>query len=378
MAEKEEEGSKVSAKTTMAEPTTATRTAAVETRTAAEKKVASTTAAVARVGRRTAPSSRAAKDVIPVFFTIDDSYAPYMGVAIDSLLSNASPDRSYEIVVLYQSLSDDHRAKVDRIMSGHPNARLRYVPMRKSIEGITNRYCNKLRQDYFTLTIFFRLFIPEMFPEYDKGIYLDSDIVVPGDISQMYEIDLGGNLLGGCRDLSVRGVPELVDYINRGTGVGIDNYINSGVLLMNLKGLREAGLAKRFLELLATYHFENLAPDQDYLNVLCKGKITYLDPSWDAMPVIGQQEMESPNIIHYNLFAKPWCYEGIPYADYFWKFAQHAGFADEAKANLDGYTEEQRQSDTACQIRMAKHGAELADAKFNFRVAFESGQEERL
>ena len=62
--------------------------------------------------------------------------------------------------------------------------------MDKRLECITDKMGTRLRADFFTLTIFFRLFIPEMFKEYDKCIYLDSDIVVPGDISKLYNVDL--------------------------------------------------------------------------------------------------------------------------------------------------------------------------------------------
>ena len=327
-------------------------------------------------GPRADARRQATRPVIPIFFTIDDAYAPYMGVALNSIEKNASPSYDYDVVIMHEPLSEEHRRKIEALE--RPGFRLRFVPMAEQIEGITNRHSNKLRQDYFTLTIFFRLFIPEMFPEYDKGIYLDSDIVVPGDISKLYEQDLGDCLIGGCRDLSIVGVPELVEYVRRGVGVELESYINSGVLLMNLDELRRRGLSQRFLELLTTYHFENLAPDQDYLNVLCHERIKYLDKSWDAMPTFDQEPMDDPQLIHYNLFMKPWCYEGIPYSDYFWKYAADSGFADEALDQLHAYSDEQRASDTACMQRMAHHGKEISEAPFNFRMAFEAGQEKRL
>ena len=319
---------------------------------------------------------RAKRGTIPVFFTIDDSYAPYMGIALTSIMAGASDDYDYEIVIMHQELSEKNRSKLESME--RPGFKLRFVAMEDEIRGITNRHCNKLRQDYFTLTIFFRLFIPEMFPEYDKGIYLDSDIVVPGDIAELYEVDLGGNLIGACQDNSIRDIPELIAYTDRGVGVGIDRYINSGVLLMNLKELRKRHLERRFLELLATYHFDNIAPDQDYLNVLCHGKITYLDASWDAMPVQSKPPMENPRLIHYNLFAKPWCYDGIPYEDYFWYYASESPFYEEAKANKKAYPDEQKASDAACMRQLLAHGKEIAEAPFNFRVVFESGLEARL
>ena len=317
-----------------------------------------------------------ARSVVPVFFTIDDSYAPYLGVALQSLIENASRDYRYDLVIMHHPLSKEHFEKLARLE--RPGFNLRFVEMDRQIEGIANRHCNKLRQDYFTLTIFFRLFIPMMFPEYDKGIYLDSDIVVPGDVSKLYEVELGDDLIGACRDFSIVDVPELVDYTNRGVGVGIENYINSGMLLMNLDALRAARLDERFLELLTSYHFENIAPDQDYLNVLCSGRITYLPEEWDAMPVTGKKPLADPHIIHYNLFAKPWCYDDIPYEEHFWRYARASEFIDEIEAHKRSYSEEQKASDAECLKELLRHGQEIAEADFNFASVFNEGKEARL
>lgn len=326
----------------------------------------------------TAPQACTAerRQTIPVFFTIDDGYAPYLGVALRSLIDNASRAYDYDLVILHEELSPEHRRALEAL--AEPGFHLHFVRMADKIAGIEDAYHNKLRQDYFTLTIFFRLFIPAMFPCYAKGIYLDSDIVVPGDISKLYETDLGDNLIGACRDLSIRGVPELVTYVNEAVGVGIDNYVNSGVLLMDLDALRRVRLDERFLELLGRYHFDNLAPDQDYLNVLCHGRIAYLDPRWDAMPVVGEPEMEDPKLIHYNLFAKPWCYDDIPYERAFWHYAQRTAFLGEICQHKLGYSAEQRASDAACIAQMARHGLEVAQKKVTFRTVFESGAERRL
>lgn len=318
----------------------------------------------------------AAREVVPLFFTIDDSYAPYLGVALRSLIDNASRAYDYDINVLHEGLSDEHLRKLEAL--AEPGFRLRFFRMADKIEGIENAKHNKLRQDYFTLTIFFRLFIPAMFPEYDKGVYLDSDVVVPGDVSKMYETDLGSDLIGACRDLSIVGIPEFVEYTDKAVGVGIESYINSGVLLMNLKALREARLDERFLDLLDRYHFDNIAPDQDYFNVLCHGRITYLDPSWDAMPIEGQPEMARPQLIHYNLFAKPWLYDDIPYGDYFWRYARETDFLDEALACKRGYSDEQKASDAASAARMVRRAAEITSAGNTFSSVFNTGKEARL
>ena len=193
------------------------------------------------------------------------------------------------------------------------NLRIRFVSMDKGLESITDRKENKLRCDYFTLTIYYRLFIPEMFPEYDKGIYIDSDVVIEGDISKLYNMDLGDNTIGACMDNSIKDIEPLVKYVQGAVGVKMEEYINSGMLLMNIEEMRKRKFSAKFLELLNKYHFDSVAPDQDYINAICNGKIKYLNEEWDAMPNDQRKELENPKIIHYNLLFKPWCYDNIQY-----------------------------------------------------------------
>lgn len=249
------------------------------------------------------------KKEIPIFFTIDESYVPYVSVAIKSITENALKNYNYKIIVLHQEVSEESIKKISSLEK--EGFEIKFIYMKDGMESITDRVENRLRCDYFTLTIYFRLFIPEMFPEYDKGIYIDSDVVVPGDISKLYNINLGEKNVGACQDKSVVEVPELASYMEQAVGVDKYQYVNSGVLLMNLKKMREAQFSKKFLDLLNKYHFDSIAPDQDYLNAMCNGKILYLDESWDAMPTEGKEELENPNLIHYNLFQKPWCYDNI-------------------------------------------------------------------
>ena len=129
-------------------------------------------------------------EIIPIFFTIDDAYAPYLHVALISLIENASKDRNYKIIVVYQELNEENRNNLAELVKDHPNFEMEFKYMKQSLDMITDRIENRLRSDYFTMTIYFRIFIPDMYPEYDKAIYIDSDIVVPGDISELYDTDM--------------------------------------------------------------------------------------------------------------------------------------------------------------------------------------------
>ncbi|MEE0896965.1 MAG: glycosyltransferase family 8 protein, partial [Acutalibacteraceae bacterium] len=283
---------------------------------------------------------------IPVFFTIDNSYAPFLAAALSSAIKNCSPQRQYKAIILHQELTKENMEKLSLLATG--NFSIEFVEMKDGFESITDRMSNRLRCDYFTLTIYFRLFIATMFPQYDKAIYIDSDVVVLGDLAELFDTDIGDNFIGACADKSVVDVPELARYMEEAVGVSRYEYINSGVLLMNLKALRENEFDKHFLNLLNTYHFDCIAPDQDYINAICNGKIHYLDEVWDAMPNEAKPPIKDTKIIHYNLFSKPWCYDNIQYEEFFWKYAEDSGYLDEIKEYKAAYSHEQKKADGEC------------------------------
>lgn len=313
---------------------------------------------------------------IPIFFTIDDGYAPFLAVALHSAILNANPNRQYRAIVLHQGLTQENLTKLKALETDF--FKIDLTPMKANMDALDDRMSNRLRCDYFTLTIYFRLFIPSLFPQYDKGVYIDSDTVLTSDIAELFDTDLGDNLVGACNDLSIADVPPLVAYTENAIGVRGSEYVNSGVLLMNLKKMRQDDLEGHFLNLLNTYHFDSIAPDQDYLNAMCNGKILYLDAAWDAMPNNTQPPMEHPKLIHYNLFSKPWCYDGIQYADVFWRYAEGSGYLEEIKAYKAAYSDAQKQADSDCMALLVRRGGEIPENPVTFRKLHEKGVKIRL
>ncbi len=305
------------------------------------------------------------KTLIPIFFTIDDGYAPYLGVAIKSLIDNASKDYKYRIHVIQEGLTDKYRSYIEEMATDDfeivINEMERELNIGSDFDG------HKLRADYFTLTIYYRLFIPEMFPEYDKVIYIDSDCVVPGDISQLYNEDLGENLVGACVDTSILHIQPLVDYTEQAVGMEPRKYVNSGILLMNAKKMRDARMDEHFLALLNKYQFDTVAPDQDYLNAMCNGKIKYLSDVYDIMPVEGAKDREDAVIIHYNLFSKPWLFDGIQYGDVFWKYAEQTKFIDDIKEFKENYTDEQKEHDMASMENLVSRAIMITGKDLTFK-----------
>lgn len=313
---------------------------------------------------------------IPLFFAVDDNYAPFLAVALTSAIRHASPARRYRAIVLQTGLSEGNIARL-RAMSTD-NFTVDVTPMQANFEALDDRIGNCLRSDYFTLTIYFRLFIPALFPQYDKGIYIDSDVVLTADVAELFDTDIGDNLIGACWDASIADVPPLVAYTEDAVGVDRQEYINSGVLLLNLKAMRESRFEEHFLHLLNTYHVDSIAPDQDYINAMCNGRIHYLDGAWDAMPNEAREPLAQTKLVHYNLFSKPWCYDGVQYEDVFWANAKRSGYLDEILAFKAAFGEEEKEAERKCLAKMIRRGEEIPHHAVTFKKLHEQGVRIRL
>ena len=313
---------------------------------------------------------------IPVFYAIDDTYAKFVAVSIKSLIMNASNNYDYDINVIYENLSEENAQKLKSLETD--NVKIILTKMNQNLSMITDKLGNRLREYTFTLTIFFRLFIPVMFPKYDKCIYIDADTVISDDISRLYNEDLGDNYLGCIVDKSTIDNEILASYFEQVVGIPRDKYINSGVLLMNSKKLRELKIDEKFLDLYTKYGFDVIAPDQDYINSMCYGHIKYLSDIYDAMPNPNNKEVENPVIIHYNLFLKPWQYEDVQYYDYFWKYAVLTPFYNEILEIKNSYTDEDRKKDSEWMDLMVSRAKSLVGTQNTLKNVFESGKETRL
>ncbi len=312
------------------------------------------------------------RPLIPIFFAIDNDYAPYLSVAIASLIENASMEYDYKIHIIHQELSEENKRRLGGL--ARDGFEIIFTEMADCLRPITDRVENHLRKGQFTLTIYFRLFLADMFPQYDKGIYLDSDIVVPGDISRLYDTQLPEDkAFAACPDLSVQHIPILVNYFENAVGVPSMEYINSGVLVMNFKFFREHDFSRRFLELLDKWHFDSVAPDQDYLNAMCAGRIVYLDKSWDVMPNKSGDTLKSPNLIHYNLFDKPWCVSGVQYEEYFWKYAERSAYYSDILKHKESYTEDKIEADRQGLATLIDRADKLVNADVTFKKLSEKG-----
>ena len=284
---------------------------------------------------------------IPIFFSINDAYAPFLSVAMTSIIAHADPQRQYDLIVLYEDLNAENRERLGQLATA--NVSIRFVTVSDDLMKQLAGEHMKLRGATFTLTIYYRLFIAAMFPQYDQAIYLDADVVTTTDLAALFQTDLGDHLVGAVQDTFAADHPQSVQYVTQHLQLPITDYFNSGVMVLNLKQMRAEKFNETFTHLLTTYHAEFIAPDQDYLNILCRDRVTRLDRAWNVMPT-QQSRVTAPKLIHYSLFGKPWHYADAQNGQYFWDIAPQSPYFAEIKAIQRAFTAADRAKDQATEM----------------------------
>ena len=299
---------------------------------------------------------------LPIFFSTDDNYAPYLDVALTSLIENASKDYQYRIIVLNTGLNADYVATLKR--NECPGFAIDFVDISADLERIKS----KLKDVYhFSIVTYYRLFIASLFPQYDKIVYLDCDLVVLGDISKMYHTDLGENVFAAAPELFVRGTDAFRRYAKEALGVNPDAYVNAGVLVINLDMFRKNRIEEKFIQLITEYDFDLLDPDQAYLNYLCEGKIYELSKAWnhEPMPFPGPCEGEK-HIVHYALYKKPWEYSDVTDGEFFWRYAEKSPFYEEILRRKAAFGDKERAMREAAATEILEHADKIVASDETF------------
>ena len=296
-------------------------------------------------------------DAVKVVFAVDDRYIPFLAVAIESLVNHSSKENNYLIKILHTDVSNVNKRKIEKYKAD--NISIEFVDLNYYIEKVKDKLYTR---DYYTNTTYFRLFLPELYPQYNKVLYLDSDIVILDDIAKLYNINMGDNLVAAAPDDIIQSNKVFQDYVEKVVGVSdYKHYFNAGILLMNLDQLRKFKFQEKFLYLLSTIKF-SVAQDQDYLNRLCKGKVKLLSIAWNRMPIPNDKiKLEDIKILHFNFACKPWHFEDVLYKEFFWEYAKKTEFYEEILAIKDNYTEEERFRDRESEQRLRQLAQKESD-----------------
>ena len=294
----------------------------------------------------------------------DDGYIPYLAATLTSIKKNRDEKREYAVRILFTQISEEY---IDRIVSFYSEEgfEVEFHNISYAMEDILPKLHTR---DYYSKTTYYRIFIPRLFSELDKALYLDCDISVCSDISEIYDTPLGDNLLAAITDAFVHKDETLSLYSKNRLGIDSKYYINAGIILMNLSVMREVDFEATFLRLISRVKFD-VAQDQDYLNALCNGRIVYLGAEWNVMPFFTELSGKSPKIVHYNLDNKPWQKDGVPFGDIFFSYANECAYAKEiskAAANKDPERTKKSIEETKELVRLSL--SEALDREENERI----------
>ncbi|MBP3666167.1 MAG: glycosyltransferase family 8 protein [Clostridia bacterium] len=297
---------------------------------------------------------------IPIFFTTDDRYVPYLDVAISSLIRNASKAYNYRLIILNTGIKQESIDLVKR--NECEGFTIDFVDITEQVKDIQSRFKNVY---HFSVVTYYRLFIASLFPQYDRVIYLDCDLVVLGDIAELYHIDLGGNIFAAGPEMFVQSTPEFRIYAEKALGVNPDGYVNAGVLVVDLAQFRTHRIEEKFIELITRHDFDLLDPDQAYLNYLCDGKILTLPSGWNKEPLPIPCEGDL-NIVHYALYKKPWQYDDVMYGEHFWQYAEKSPFYGEIMERKEAFGDDEKAEKSAMAHEILDHALKIVDSDYTF------------
>ena len=281
--------------------------------------------------------------VIPIFYACDDNFIKYTVVSLHSIQKHASRDRRYHVYVLHHGVSEEMSRALLALKDDCFD--IAFVDVSEYLATIEKKL--PLRH-YYTKTTYFRFFIAEMFPEYPKAIYIDSDTVCQGDIAKLFDTDIGDSYLGACHEQVMAQIDVYGTYCERVVGVSRQSFFNAGMLLLNCDAFRARRVLDKFVTLLGEYNFV-VTQDEDYLNLICKDHVYWLDQRWNTEATEAltypYDIAKEAHILHYIMTNKPWHYEDCLCGDIFWRYAAETSVYGMIKEELTSYTDEQKEKD---------------------------------
>lgn len=239
----------------------------------------------------------------------DERYAMPCGICIQSIfLSNKNEDVC--IHVLTNGFSHSTLSKFKRLESKF-DQKIEIVSVDDSV------FNNYPITSQFQKSIYYRFLFAELLDQsISRLLYLDCDILVMHNISELFSMDLNSNVCGVVED-------QESDYVcNWNRLNNEDGYFNSGVLLMDLNRWRTLDISRKCMKYIKDFPEKCVYPDQDALNVLLKGKVFWLDPKYNVQEEFYwkneyrrirkskwkriDESIVCPFVLHYCGPVKPW------------------------------------------------------------------------
>ncbi len=281
----------------------------------------------------TGPLMRASM-TIPTLFCINASYAKHVAVCIVSLLEN-NPDAFFELVVVSTGDLGGEAAKLRRTVAAYSNCTLKM----KRLAADAGRHLPI--RGHYSIDNYTRLWVTDFFADsVSKVLYLDSDMVVVGDVTRLWQMDMGNAIIGavtipGSDRCAAFGIPESYGYFN------------SGVLLMDLAKWRRENVFPKLMDYLGNNAEKIVDADQDVLNACLYDRrldlpyiYNVISPFYFTHHPLGLTDAavetvrRDAAIVHFNGASKPWSYMSHhPRRADYWRYLAHTEWRGEGPAD---------------------------------------------
>lgn len=252
-----------------------------------------------------------------IVFNIDNKYAPFMCTTMLSILEHCNKN-TITFHILTIELNEENK-KYITTLSSTQNCEVKFYDVNiKLLKGFP--IGKGTVNPNYPYTGYLRLLISEIIPNsIDKVLYLDCDIIVKDDITELWNMDISKYCVAAVDDYGENGI----NGVERLIGIKGYTYFNAGVLLINLKMMREYDIYQQSrLWISANYHKVKFH-DQDVLNALLYNKRIKIDSRWNHMTNFGD------GIIIHFAGVKPWLNDCInPQKKYFLKYLRQTPWKD--------------------------------------------------
>ena len=287
---------------------------------------------------------------IPVILSSDNNQVNAMAVVMTSAIETAAEGTFYDFYCfLSDNVTPENRDRLkacENIAKGTCSVTL--VDMAVHFKDMGIRYNGKVGMVHSVTTpALYRLKAPSVLSQLDKVLYLDTDTMVRKDLRDLFATPMDGCYIAGVPVVWAQAKKHDRNRWLRQSGIpGMDEYVNSGVLLMNLKAMREDDIESKCLALVGKKEFAPLDPaDQLILNYVCYGKIGFVPCRYnvtmsnmkeaDKVKVFysakeARDAFDDPAIIHWTGAGKPWKYYDVLLAHEWWRRYAQSSFKDVA------------------------------------------------
>lgn len=210
---------------------------------------------------------------IPIFFTFDKNYILAAKVAIHSMLAHASKDYLYELYILHTSLSERDCRNISSVVTSF-TANIHFINVaeyEKKIEGLEGKA-------HYSKEIFYKLIAADLFPQHERIICTDVDVVFTGDISDVFFMFPDeGFIFAGVGPIENKGrMQKYKAKFNKEEQEILEHEIGAGFLLLNLKGIREKNKQDEMINYYISNYERLILPEQDCMILTCWPLVRYV------------------------------------------------------------------------------------------------------